>query len=68
MTEYFDNLVHNVEDGVKLINDSEGFTVTGWNNRGNVQDRTVVIQNENEHFSKYSSSNNPPMHIINRTI
>ena len=48
MTEYFDNLVHNVEDGVKLINDSEGFTVIGWNKHGKVQDRTVVIQNKIE--------------------
>ena len=40
----------------------------GWYKRGQVQDRTVLIQNENENSSRYGSSNNAPVQVDNSTI
>ena len=68
MTDNFNSLEEKIENGVQLINDNGGFTVIGWYKRGQVQDRTVLIQNENDQSSRYSSSNNPPVQVDNSTI
>ena len=68
MTDYFDSMETKIESGVNQINDDGGFTVIGWYKRGQVQDRTVLIQNENEQSSRYAASNNPPVQVDKSTI
>ena len=68
MTDHFDSMEEKIESGVDHINDHGGFTVIGWYKRGQVQDRTVLIQNENEQSSRYAASNNPPVQVDNSTI
>ena len=68
MTDAFDNLQQKIEEGVDLINDNGGFTVIGWYKRGQVNDRTLLIQNTNDHNSKYASTNNAPVQVDSSEI
>ena len=51
-----------------LINKNGGFTIIGWYKRGQVQDRTVLIQKSSENTSKFSNTNNEPSKVDNSEI
>ena len=68
MTDHFYSMENKIDNGINYINANGGFTVIGWYKRGQVQDRTVLIQNENENSSRYGSSNNAPVQVDNSTI
>ena len=68
MTSKFSDMEDKIENGVDLINKNGGFTIIGWYKRGQVQDRTVLIQKSNENISKYSNTNNEPSKVDNSEI
>ena len=47
ITDEFFELEDAVTQALRLINDNGGFTVIGWYKRGNIQDRTILHQNNN---------------------
>ena len=68
MTSKFSDMEEKIENGVCLINQNGGFTIIGWYKRGQVQDRTVLIQKSSENTSKFSNTNNEPSKVDNSEI
>ena len=68
MTPLFDELDDSIQKGVEHINNNGGFTVVGWYKRGQIQDRTVIIQNTNDQNSRYGAVNNPNTQVDNSKI
>jgi hypothetical protein len=68
MTDLFDELDDSIQNGVQHINNNGGFTVIGWYKRGQIQDRTVVIQNSNDQNSRYGTTNNQNTQVDNSEI
>ena len=68
MTSKFSDMEEKIEKGVDLINKNGGFTIIGWYKRGQVQDRTVLIQKSSENTSKFSNTNNEPSKVDNSEI
>ena len=69
MTDHFDRLEQSIENGIDLINENGGFTVIGWYKRGQVQDRTVLVQTSNDsNAGKFGVSNPQNVQVDNSQI
>ena len=69
MTDKFFSLEESIINGVEYINENGGFTIIGWYKRGQVQDRTVLVQNTNEqNSSKYGATVNQNVQVDNSQI